>query len=116
MNIRYLFKCVEVDDRTKEYIEKRLTTLEKLLDKPFKVEVEIELDKKGKFKVNTMISTPYKKYRVEEISESIEGSIDVAVEDIKDQIAKDKGKLETLKKRGRISIKKKMVLDKSARF
>jgi ribosomal subunit interface protein len=116
MNIRYLFRGAHVDDRTEEYIEKRLKTLEKLLDNILKVEVEIDLDKKGKFRVEVMISTPYKKYRSEENSESVEGAIDVVEEELKDQIIKDKGKIETLKKRGRISLKKKMVLDEKARF
>jgi ribosomal subunit interface protein len=116
MNIRYLFKCVGIDDRTRKYIEKRLHVLEKLLGKLLEIEVEIELDKKGKFRVDLMACTPYHRYRVEEVSESIEGAIDVAESDIREQILKDKGKRETLKKRGRISLKKKMVLDDNARF
>lgn len=116
MNIRYLFKGAKINDQTREYIEKRLKIFEKLLNKLLQIELEIELDKKGKFRVEAMIFTPYKKYRVEEISKSVEEGIDIAVEDIKDQIAKDKGKIETLKKRGRISLKKKIVLDEKARF
>jgi len=116
MNIRYLLKGIKINKRNEEYIEKRLKALEKFLDKILQSEVEINIDKKGKFGIKLMVHTPYKKYRVEEISESIEGVIDIAVADIKDQIAKDKGKIRTLKKRGRISIKKKMVLDKKARF
>lgn len=116
MNIRYLLKGIKINKRNEEYIEKRLKALEKFLDKILQSEVEINIDKKGKFGIELMVHTPYKKYRVEEISESIEGAIDIAVADIKDQIAKDKGKIRTLKKRGRISIKKKMVLDKKARF
>ena len=116
MNIRYLFKCVGIDERTRNYIEKKLHALEKLLSEPLEIEVEIELDKKGKFRVELMARTPYHKYRVEEISESIEGAIDIAESDIREQILKDRGKIETLKKRGRISLKKKMVLDENARF
>jgi ribosomal subunit interface protein len=116
MNIRYLFRGVNVDDRTREYIEKRLKTLEKLLNKILRIEVEVDMDKKGKFRVEVMVKTPYKMYRSEEISESIEGAIDVAEGEIRDQIFKDKGKIATLKKRGRMSIKKKMVLDGKARF
>jgi len=116
MNIRYLFKGVKVDDRTRKYIERKLTTLEKFIGKLLQIEIEIDLDKKGKFRVEIMSRSPYKEYRVEEISESIEGAFDVAMGDMKDQIAKDRGKIETLKKRGRISLKKKMVLDKKSRF
>jgi ribosomal subunit interface protein len=116
MNIRYLLRGVEISKKVEEYIEKRLKTLEKLLDQILRAEVETDLDKRGKFRIELMVYTPHKKYRVEETSESIEEGIDVAVEDMKDQIAKDKGKIKTLKKRGRISIKKKMVLDEKARF
>jgi ribosomal subunit interface protein len=116
MNIRYLLKSLRIDDETREYIEKRLKTLEKLLDNILQIEVEIDLDKKGKFRIEIMPHTPHKKYRVEEIAESIEEGIDIAVADIKDQISKEKGKIGTLKKRGRMSLKKKMVLDEIARF
>jgi len=116
MNIRYLARGVKINEKSEKYIEKRLKTLEKILDEILRAEVETDLDKRGKFRVELMVYTPHKKYRVEETSESIEGGIDVAVEDMKDQIAKDKGKIRTLKKRGRISIKKKMVLDEDARF
>ena len=116
MNVRYLLRGIKLNGKVEEYIEKRLKTLEKILDKILQIEIEIDIDKKGKFRLELMAHTPHKKYRVEENSESIEAAIDIAVSDIKDQIAKDKGKIKTLKKRGRISIKKKMVLDKSARF
>jgi ribosomal subunit interface protein len=116
MNIRYLIRGLEIDDRTKDYIEKRLKAFEKLVNKILQIEVEIDLDKRGKFRVEIMLCTPYKKYRTEETSSSIEASVDIAEGEIREQIAKDKGKLETLRKRGRISLKKKMVLDKNARF
>jgi ribosomal subunit interface protein len=116
MNIRYLIKDLKVDNRTKDYVEKRLSVLEKLLDKILRIEVEIDLDKKGKFRVELMVRAPHKNYRTEEISDSIEASIDIAEGEIREQISKDKGKLETLRKRGRISLKKKMVLDEKARF
>jgi ribosomal subunit interface protein len=116
MNIRYLFRGTKVDNRTEEYIEKRLKALEKLLEKILQIEVEVDLDKKGKFRVELMIHTPYEKYRAEEISESIEASTDIAVENIRNQISKNKGKRAAIRKRGRISIKKKMIFDEKARF
>lgn len=116
MNIRYLFKSVNIDDRTRNYIEKRLKTLEKLLEKILCVEVETDLDKKGKFRVEIMVSTPYKKFRAEEISESIEGSTDICMEELKNQIFRDKDKRKTMILRGGRSIKKKMVVDEKARF
>jgi ribosome-associated translation inhibitor RaiA len=80
------------------------------------MEVEINLDKKGKFRVEITVKTSHKIYRSEEVSESAETSVDIAIGELKMQIVKDKEKVGTLKERGRRSLKKKMVLDKSARF
>jgi ribosomal subunit interface protein len=79
-------------------------------------ETEIYMDKKGKFGVDLMLKTPYKLYRVEEMSESIEGSIDLAVDNLKNQLVKDKDRLKELRERGARSIKKMVVVDESARF
>jgi ribosomal subunit interface protein len=116
-SLRLYFKGVKIDDRTEDYISKKIDAIGKLLDKVTRVEVEIDIDKKkNEFRVEVMIKTPYKLYRAEESTESIEGSIDVVENEIKEQINKDKGKIKTLKMRGRRSIKKKTVLDKDARF
>lgn len=112
MNVRYLFKCAKIDDRTRDYIEKRIKTLEKLLDKILQVEVEIDLDKKGKFRVEVIVKTPYKLYRSEETSESIEGSVDILLEELKNQISKDKSRRNTLIKRGARLIKRMMIFGK----
>lgn len=115
-NMRFLFKGVRIDDRTEEYIRKRLGTIERILKNILHVEVEIDLDKKGKFRAEVMIKTPYGLYRAENITESIEGSIDLAEEDLRNQITKNKDRRKTLIKRGARSIKKKIVLDENARF
>lgn len=115
-NVRFLFKGVKIDDRTNSYIKKRLDSVDKLLKNILIKEIEIDLDKKGKFRVEVMIKTPYKLYRSEETTESIEGSIDIVSDELKTQIKKDLEKVRTQKKRGRISIKKKTVVDKDARF
>lgn len=113
---RFLLKGLKIDSRTENYIEKRLQAIRKMLDNILRVEVEIDLDKKGKFRVEVMVKTPYELYRAEEITESVEGSIDLAVEQLKVQIRRSKDKIITLKKRGGRSIKKKTVVDKDARF
>ncbi len=115
-NVRFLFKGVKIDDRTGEYIEKRLKFADKILKNILIKEIEIDLNKKGKFRVEVMIKTPYKLYRSEETTESIEGSTDIVSDELKIQIKKDLEKIRTQKKRGRISIKKKTVVDKDARF
>ncbi len=114
--IRFLQRGVEIDKRTGEYIEKRLTRIAKFVDPVTQFEVEIDRDKKGLFRVEVMVKTPHNLYRAEEISESIEGSVDVAIDELEAQLAKHRGKNRDLKRRGLRSIKKKLVVDEAARF
>lgn len=121
MNIRFLFKEVKIDDRTNDYVTEKIEKLGKFFrsfreDAEISAEVEIDLDKKGKFRVEVMLYTPYQKYRGEDTTESIEGSIDSVYEELEQQIMKDKDRLITKARRGGRSIKKKMVIDENARF
>lgn len=122
MNIRYYCKSVQVDAKTKSYIEKRLKPIEKLLKNihnlgeekdVLQFEIEIDRDRKGKFRVEIIIKTPYETYRSEEISESIEGSVDILSEDLKNQISKNKDKKRSLVKKGARLVKMMMMLGKS---
>lgn len=115
-SVRYLLKGVTLDSRTRDYIDKRMQKINKFADNALLYEVEVDMDKKGKFRVEVMVKTPYELYRSEEISQSIEGSADMAVEDIINQITKDKDRIKELRERGARSIKKKIVLDENARF
>lgn len=121
MNIRYLYKEVKIDERTKKYVTEKIEKLGKFFqsfhdDAQTSAEVEIDIDKKGKFRVEVMLHTPYKKYRGEDTTESIEGSIDSVYEELETQIRRDKDKITTLRRRGGRSLKKKMVVDEKARF
>lgn len=116
MNTRFLFKGVDVDERTREYVLKRLARIEKLVDPVTEFEIEVDRDKKGKFRVEIMVKTPHNLYRAEETTESIEGSTDMVIDELEIQISKKKNKQRDLKLRGKRSIKKKLVLDKSARY
>lgn len=121
MNIRFLYKEVKIDDRTEDYITEKIERLGKFFrsfkkDAEVSAEVEIDLDKKGKFRVEVMLHTSYQKYRGEDTTESIEGSIDSVYEELENQIMKDKNRLITLQRRGGRSVKKKMVVDERARF
>lgn len=115
-NVRFLTKGVEVDDRTKEYIIKRLGSLDRILKEVIQTEVEIDLDKKGKFRVEVMIKTPKELFRAEDITESIEGSIDLVADELQTQIIKSQEKIWTKIMRGARSIKKKFTIDRDARF
>jgi ribosomal subunit interface protein len=121
MNIRYLYKEVKIDERTKDYVTEKVEKLGKFFesfheDAEISAELEIDMDKKGKFRVEVMLQTPYDKYRGEDTTESIEGSIDSVYEELETQIRRDKEKIATLRRRGGRSLKKKMVIDEKARF
>ena len=121
MNIRFLSKEVRMDERTKDYIIEKVEKLGKFFrslkeDAEVSAEAEVNLDKKGKFRVEVMLHTSYKDYRSEDTTESIEGSMDSVYERLESQIERDKDKIRTLRRRGGRSIKKKMVIDKGARF
>lgn len=116
MNTRFLYKGLEIDERTREYILKRLERIEKLVDPVTEFEVEIDQDKKGKFRVEIMAKTPHVLYRAEETSVSVEGSTDIVIDELEAQVAKRKNKQHDLKLRGKRSIKKKIVFDKDSRF
>jgi len=121
MNIRFLFKELKIDDRTRNYVTEKVERLGKFFqsyheDAEITTEVEIDLAKYGKFRVEVMLHTPYKDYRGEDTTESVEGSIDAVYEELETQIRRDKEKIITLRRRGGRSIKKKMVVDESARF
>lgn len=116
MNTRFLFKGVDIDDRTKEYVVKRLGRVEKLVDPVSEFSIEIDQDKKGKYRVEIMVKTPHNLYRAEETTISIEGSTDVVIDELEVQIDKKKNKNRDIKLRGNRSIKKKMTVDEAARF
>ncbi len=116
MNTRFLFQGLTLDDRTEEYIRKRVSKIEKLAEPASLFEVEIDKNKQGKFRVEIMVRSPHGLYRAEETTESVEGSTDLAVDQLVGQIVKEKDKKHDLKLRGGRSIKKRMVVDQAARF
>jgi ribosomal subunit interface protein len=115
-NLRFFYKGVVLNKKTQMYVEKKLALLDKILKNILEIDTEIDEDKKGQFRVEIMVKTPYKKYRAEETSRTIESATDIVTAELKNQIAKRKGKRAVLKKRGQSSLKKKMVVDKKARF
>jgi ribosomal subunit interface protein len=114
--MKVMFKNMDSDKKAEAYIEKRLQKVNRIAKNVLEFEVEIELNKKGQYRVELMVKTPYALYRAEETSESIEGSADIACEELTMQIVKDKDKMLDLKRRGARSLKKKIVIDGDARF
>jgi len=116
MTTRFLLQTNDADEKSRGYILKKIAKLEKLADTASKIEIEVDKDKQGKYRVEVMIRAPRHLYRAEETSESIEGSIDLVVEKLLHEIMHDKEKRITMKRRGARSIKKKVVIDTAARF
>lgn len=116
MNARFLSKGVEIDERTKDYILKRLERIERLVDLVSEFEIETDMDKKGKFRVEIMVKTPRNLFRAEDTTESIEGSTDIVLDELEAQVGKGKTRWRDLIRRGARSIKKRLTLDDSARF
>ena len=114
--MKFMFKGMEADKKAESYIEKRLQKVNQLIKNVLEIEIEVDLDKKGKYRVELMVKTPYQLYRAEETSQSIEGSADIACEELFIQIVKDKDKMKDLKRRGARSLKKKIVINENARF
>jgi len=117
MKTQFLFQNVTLGKEMMHYISKRLERIEKLVDTASVLEVEVDIDKKGKYRVEIMVKGPRKQlYRSEETSESVEASTDTVIDDIERQITEAKDKRTVLARRGARSIKKKLTIDKSARF
>lgn len=116
MTTRFLLQTSDADDKARGYIVKKITKLEKLVDQASKIEIEVDKNKQGKYRVEVMIRAPRHLYRAEETSESIEGSVDLVAEKLLGEITRDKEKHLTMKRRGARSIKKKTTVDALARF
>ncbi len=115
-SVRMLFKGMESDKKVQSYVEGKMQKINRIIKNALEFEVEIEFNKKNQYRVELMVKTPYQLYRAEEISQSIEGSVEVAYEELVAQIVKDKSKILDLKRRGARSLKKKLVIDGDARF
>lgn len=116
MDIQFFHNHSEHNPRAEEYIAAKIDKLERYLNNVLKAEVEIEKDKKGKYRVEVMVRTPYKLYRAEDYGDTPVEAADLVEGILKLQMKKDKEKMITLKRRGATSLKKKLALDSKARF
>ncbi len=116
MKTRFLFKDVEVDEKTKDYILKRLEEISDLFHELTLFDTEVSRDKRGFFYVEVNVREPHKLHRAKETSKSIEGSIDMVIAKLRVHIVKEKDRRRELRERGARSIKKGVVVDESARF
>ncbi|HJN62631.1 MAG TPA: ribosome-associated translation inhibitor RaiA [Candidatus Paceibacterota bacterium] len=98
----------EIDNRTRDYLNKRLDNLRKFVDlESPNTKLDIEIGRttghhqKGDiFKTEFNLSISGEFYRVEEKSEDILSSIDASTEELSRQLRRNKGKKETLFRKG----------------
>lgn len=116
MKTRFLFQGVEVEEGVRAYVLKRLERLAKFVPGTSLFEIEIDQEKKKRFRVEVMVNTPEELFRAEETTESIEGSIDLVIDELESQLSKKRTKERDLALRGERSVKKMLVVDDLARF
>jgi ribosomal subunit interface protein len=117
MQTKFVAKDTEITEDDRRYVLKRLGEIEEVFDSDSLFEVEIGKDKRNFFRVEVNVSAPGNElHRGEEISESVEGSIDIVIDKLRIQAVRGKDKARDLRDRGARSIKKKIALDESARF
>ena len=117
MNVEYYHKKTEsLDGVTREYIEEKLQTIEKLTEVR-DVRVEVSQRKDNDFYLNVVVrSSKGFEYRAEEKSGSVQACIDIIVDEIKGQVRSDTERARDLSRRGGRSIKKKLTIDENARL
>ncbi|MCA9364649.1 MAG: ribosome-associated translation inhibitor RaiA [Candidatus Moranbacteria bacterium] len=116
MNISYSFVRTDMTEESKEYIEKRVTTLQKFFNKVTRAEVSVNKDKKGFFSVRLGIMTPGKVFTAKESAKTVEAAVDELEDAIKTQVRRTKEKAIDLGRRRGRSVKKKIAIDDHARF
>jgi ribosomal subunit interface protein len=116
MKTRFLYKGNTNHDRSNAYIVKKLERLEKHVEETAFFEVELSEEKENTFRVEVMVSVAGELFRAEETTASIEGSIDLVIDELEGQITKKHKRERDLELRGERSLKKKLVVDGDARF
>jgi putative sigma-54 modulation protein len=83
---------LELTDALKEFIEKKMSRLDKYFDKPFTANVALSVQKDD-HRVEVTIPYPGMTIRAEEVSEDMYASVDLVVEKLERQIRKYKTKV-----------------------
>ncbi len=95
----------KLNETEKKYIESKIDKTKKLLsgyeENELGGEVELEIDKKGFFRVEVMIRTPHNLYRVEKISDSLMNAVDMMDEALTKQIRREREKTRDTRRRGK---------------
>jgi ribosomal subunit interface protein len=105
MKTQFLFRGVEVNALAREYMEKKLGRLEKLVDEVSRFEIEVGMNEQRTFRVEAMIHTPQHLYRAEETAETAEGAMDIVADKLEHQIVHEKEKQQDRRRDGERELK-----------
>ncbi len=115
MDIKYYFKNIDtLGESEREYIEKKINSISELI-KIEKVKVEIEKQKVF-YHMSIQLDCVKDVFYAKEEDKLINACIDKIEDELKKQVRRTKKKNKDLLERGGRSLKKKMVVDKEARF
>ncbi len=116
MKTTFLLNGLDVAHTTRAYVEKKVTAVGKLIAQLEHADVDINRDKRGFYRVEVMVYEDGQMYRAEEIAETIEAATDAVEVKLQEQVRDAHKKNRVLERRGARSIKKKTVIDDTARF
>ena len=103
MPTRYLFGSVRLSEKEKDYISEKVLKCRKLLsnysEEELAMEVEVEQDKKGFWRVEVMIKTPHNLFRVSKNDSDLFKAVDIVEEALMKQIRRNKEKIRDLSRK-----------------
>ncbi len=105
MNIKYLLNGVKLSEKEDEYLEKRIKKVGKFFKNckqpdELRLEVDINQDKKTFWRVEIMLRTPRKTFRVEKINKEFMMTVDDVMEALLKQLRRYKDKMVTISRNG----------------
>lgn len=117
MSVHFTFlHGVEVERETRSYVEKKVKAAGKALNIPFKADVEIEQDKKGKYFVSVSLQCKGETFRAGDTAEKVEKAIDTIEDELQEQVRDWKERQQDLERRRGRSGKKNSTVAEEARF
>lgn len=118
MNIKYNHKNIDsLEENVVEYIDQKINSVGNLIDVlDAKVEVSDRKESNKVFMKVSLFTTKGDEFQAKNHGITFFECIDIIEEELKKQIRRFKGKNRDLKKRGGMSIKKKLTIDENARF
>lgn len=109
MEIRYFLGDLKLNEKEKEYVEKKILKTKKLLkkysDEELFAEIEVRIDKKSFWTVEFMVKTPHELFRADKESSDLMMAADMAEEALMKQIRRNNEKIkDTTRKRDKKAI------------